>query len=198
MTRPMTGDRATTEDAAAAIDAVDLLLAQHARIEEQFRVVRESTGTTRRDEFHELVRLLAVHETIEEELVHPLARRTIDAGEDVVDARLEEERDAKVLLVQLSKMDTDHEQFLPSLDAYRAVVLMHATREERYEFTHLRARVPAAQLAALVPALRAAEALAPTRPHPSAQSAPANLLAGPLAVLDRVRDLVRDAIKDRG
>jgi hypothetical protein len=177
-------------------DAIDVLLAQHARAEEQFRLVRERTGEARRDAFHELVRLLSVHETIEEEVVHPLARRAIDAGPDVVEARLEEERDAKALLAQLADMDTDDPQFLPRLDAFRAAVLMHATREERYEFPQLRARVPQAELVALVPALRAAEALAPTRPHAGTESATANLLAGPpLAVLDRVRDLVRGALK---
>jgi hypothetical protein len=116
-------------------------------------------------------------------------------------------------------MDTDDPDFLPRLEAYRAAVLMHATREERYEFPHLRLRVPAGELAALVPALRAAEALvpalraaealvpalraaealAPTRPHPSVQSATGNLLVGPpVAVLDKVRDVVRDALQSSG
>jgi hypothetical protein len=42
-------------------------------------------------------------------------------------------------------------------------------------------------------AVRAAEAAAPTRPHPAAgESAAANALAGPpLAVFDRIRDAVR-------
>ncbi|MGC4790922.1 hypothetical protein ACLQ22_24210 [Micromonospora sp. DT178] len=41
-------------------------------------------------------------------------------------------------------------------------------------------------------AVRMAEATAPTRPHPSAQSAKGNLAAGPaLAVIDRVRDAIR-------
>jgi hypothetical protein len=42
--------------------------------------------------------------------------------------------------------------------------------------------------------VRAAEAAAPTRPHPAAgESAVANVMAGPpLALFDRVRDAVRD------
>ena len=54
-----------------ADDVVDLLLAQHARIEEQFLLVTGGTGEARRDAFDDLVRLLAVHETAEEEIIHP-------------------------------------------------------------------------------------------------------------------------------
>ncbi|MEV7805489.1 hypothetical protein AB0O28_21325 [Microbispora sp. NPDC088329] len=43
-------------------------------------------------------------------------------------------------------------------------------------------------------AVRAAEAISPTRPHPGAgESATANMLAGPpVAVFDKIRDAVRD------
>jgi hypothetical protein len=42
--------------------------------------------------------------------------------------------------------------------------------------------------------VRAAEAAAPTRPHPAAgESAAANMIMGPpLALFDRIRDAVRD------
>src|SRR5690606_9870633 len=75
-----------------AEDVLELLVAQHARIEELFRAVMAADGEQRRDRFEELARLLAVHETAEEEALHPVARRTIDAGPAVVDARLAEER----------------------------------------------------------------------------------------------------------
>ncbi|TDD20689.1 hemerythrin domain-containing protein, partial [Actinomadura sp. KC06] len=43
-------------------------------------------------------------------------------------------------------------------------------------------------------AVRAAEATAPTHPHPGTESATKNMLAGPMvAMVDRVRDLIRDA-----
>jgi hypothetical protein len=75
-------------------------------------------------------------------------------------------------------------------------VLTHAKHEERYEFPQLRAKVPAPRLRALAAVVRAAEAAAPTRPHPGVQSAKANLAAGPaLAVVDQARDLVRAATR---
>jgi len=42
--------------------------------------------------------------------------------------------------------------------------------------------------------LKAAEAAAPTRPHPGTESATANAVAGlPLAVIDRIRDAAHSA-----
>ncbi|MGH3685517.1 MAG: hypothetical protein ACRDRU_20850 [Pseudonocardiaceae bacterium] len=46
--------------------------------------------------------MLAVHETAEEEVVHPAARRVLAGGNDgLVDDRLAEENEAKQLLSQL-------------------------------------------------------------------------------------------------
>jgi hemerythrin superfamily protein len=180
-------------------DVVDLLLAQHARIEELFVLVAGSAGEARREAFGDLARLLAVHETAEEEVVHPLARRQADGGDALVDDRLEEERQAKEMLTALIDADPDDEAFDTALRLLRDAVLTHARYEERYEFPQLRAKVPAAQLRALAGAVRAAEALAPTRPHPGAESATANLVAGPaLAIIDRARDLIRDTVRRSG
>lgn len=177
-------------------DVVDLLLAQHAQIEELFHQVVAAPGPQRREHFEKLVRLLAVHETAEEEVVHPVARRNIDAGEDVIEARLAEEREAKELLAALYEQGVEAPDFAERLLALRDEVLQHAKREERYEFYHLRQHLDAESGRRLAAAVRAAEAFAPTRPHPGAESAPANLAMGPmLAVVDRVRDAMRDAMR---
>jgi hemerythrin superfamily protein len=153
-----------------------------------------ATGDLRRDRFHDLVRLLAVHETAEEEAVHPMARLAIDGGAEVVDARLEEERRAKELLAGLDHDGPDAPDFHERLLALRQAVLTHARYEERYEFPQLRLRLQSASLAGLANAVKAAEAVAPTRPHPGVESATENLLAGPLAaIVDRTRDALRAA-----
>jgi hypothetical protein len=78
----------------------------------------------------------------------------------------------------------------------RNAILTHARYEERYEFPELRAKVPAERLRTMATAVRAAEAVAPTRPHPGAELAKANVILGPpLAVVDRARDLIREATK---
>ncbi|MEV1073653.1 hemerythrin domain-containing protein [Micromonospora parva] len=174
-------------------DVVDLLLAQHAQIEQLFLLVIGGTGDTRRDAFDDLVKLLAAHETAEEEVVHPLARTLPGGGGDaMVDDRLDEERQAKETLQTLIEGGVDADGFDTGIVLLRDAVLVHARHEERYEFPQLRQHVPVDRLRSLATAVRAAEASAPTRPHPSAQSAKGNLAAGPvLAVVDRVRDAVR-------
>jgi hemerythrin superfamily protein len=72
-----------------------------------FEAVEQTTGDARRDAFRRLVHLLAVHETAEEEVVHPFARRSLPGGEQVVDDRLAEERATKETLIALDDLDTD-------------------------------------------------------------------------------------------
>jgi hemerythrin superfamily protein len=177
-------------------DVVDLLVGQHARIEELFIEVLAGGGD-RRAAVDELIRLLAVHETAEEEIVHPVARHRIDAGDEVVDALLAEEHDAKQMLAWLQDLDPADPRFQPLVGELRTAVLRHAKHEERYEFNQLRAKVDAERLRAMATGLRAAEALAPTRPHPGMETAGANVALGlPMAVADRVRDLLRDARRE--
>jgi hemerythrin superfamily protein len=175
-------------------DVVELLLEQHKQIREQFDRVQRAKGDRRRELFEDLVRLLAVHETAEEEVVHPTARRQIAGGEEIVDRRLEEEAQAKQALADLYDLGLDHPDFDSRLTALANQVDDHATREENDEFPSLRRKLTAEQLKQLAAAVRVAEATAPTRPHPAAgESATANLLAGPpFAVFDRIQDAMRD------
>jgi Hemerythrin HHE cation binding domain. len=180
----------------AAVDVIDLLLAQHARIEQLFRDVLDAQGEQRRQRFEDLVRLLAVHETAEEEVVHPLARTRIDAGAEVVQARLAEERMTKELLLRLYESGTDAADFEDRFIALRDIVLLHAKREERYEFPHLRQTTDARTRERMADAVRLAEMVAPTRPHPGIESAAANILLGPgLAIVDRIRDAIRARLR---
>jgi len=181
------------------LDVVDLLLAQHARIEELFLLAAGSIGVAKREAFDDLVRLLAVHETAEEEFVHPLGRGLVDGGDARIGDRLGEERRAKETLASLVEAGVDDPGFDTALLLLREAVLQHARYEERYEFTWLRATLSAERLSRLADAVRAAEATAPTRPHPGIESAKANFMLGPpLAVLDRARDLVRDLTRRPG
>ena len=179
-------------------DVVDLLEQQHARIRELFALVRSTSGDQRRALFDDLRRLrafLAVHETAEEMVVHPSARK--HGANDVVDARLAEEHDAKRVLQQLIAMDVDDADFDDRLAGFERMVLDHADGEEREEFPHLRTHATSVELSLMAKAVLAAEALAPTRPHPGVESMTLNLALGPVASLvDRTRDAVQ-AVLDR-
>jgi hemerythrin superfamily protein len=184
-----------TKDAAADSDVVSLLMQQHGDIRNLFDEVEATSGDERRDAFRQLVRLLAVHETAEEEVVHPFARRSLPGGEQIVEDRLAEEREAKETLAALDDLDTNDPTFMPQLLKLRRDVQEHARAEERYEFTHIRRSTDYTNLAAMAKAVKAAEAMAPTRPHPGVESGAANMALGPVAALmDRTRDAMRKAM----
>jgi hemerythrin superfamily protein len=190
----VSGQHTTTQDA-DDLDVVSLLTRQHGDIRNLFDEVEAGSGEERRDAFRRLVRMLAVHETAEEEIVHPFARRNLPGGEQVVEDRLAEERAAKETLAALDAIDTDDPTFMPRLMKLRTEVQEHARAEERYEFSHIRRSGDAKTLAAMANAINTAEAMAPTRPHPGVETAAANVALGPVAALmDRTKDAVRKAM----
>jgi iron-sulfur cluster repair protein YtfE (RIC family) len=174
-------------------DAVGLLVRQHEEIRRLCHKVETSAGARQAEVFERLRRLLAVHETAEEQIVHPLIRRSLPLGDQIVDARLQEERQGKRMLRDLERLGTSDPSFPPMFARFRSAVLAHAEREEREEFPALRARGQA-ELRGLAAAIKAAEAMAPTHPHPGVESAIRNLLFGGVAsVWDRIGDLFRRA-----
>ncbi|MGW8791833.1 hemerythrin domain-containing protein [Streptomyces althioticus] len=188
---PQAGDDRSRDDD----DVVALLMRQHGDIRNLFDEVEATSGEERRDAFRRLVRLLAVHETAEEEVVHPFVRRSVAGGQEIVEDRLKEEREAKEMLATLDDMDPDGPDFLPKLIELRRDVQMHARAEERYEFIHIRRSTDVTDLAAMAKAIKAAEAMAPTRPHPGVESGAKNMALGPVAALmDRTKDTVRKAM----
>jgi len=180
-------------------DAIDFLIGQHDMIRDLLAEVSESAGPVRQLAFERLVRLLAVHETAEEQLVHPLAQVSVDGSDDLLAQRLAEEREAKETLAELERMGPDAPEFEALFEQFRGKVLAHVHLEEVDEFTALRASVPAQQLRALVAMLKIAEAVAPTHPHPGVESAVANYVAGPvLSLFDRTTDFARKALVSQG
>ena len=177
-------------------DVITLLQGQHQEIRRLFTELETAEGDRRQQLFRDLVRLLAVHETAEEEVVHPEIRDLDPAAEAVVDARLGEEHRAKELLTTLQSMGPEADGFDTLLVQLREDVLAHADHEEREEFPFLRAHRTPERLRAMAATVRLAEAVAPTRPHPGVESATANLLLGPpAAIMDRARDAIRAVLK---
>ena len=177
-------------------EVVAFLKAQHNLIEDMFdEVLHASDPKAREKPFVELRQLLALHETAEEMVVHPRVRREADAGDAIVDARVQEEHEAKELLSRIEKLDITSRQFIKEITKLRDAVLDHARHEEDEEFPVLERKVDADDLKRMGSAVRAAEAVAPTRPHPGVESAKLNFAVGPFAsMLDRARDLIRQAI----
>ena len=178
-------------------DVVEFLRGQHNQIKDMFDdVVYASTAKGREQAFVELRQLLAVHETAEEMVVHPRVRRDIQGGDIIVDARLQEEHEAKEQLSALEQMDVDSQEFLDSLIIFKATVIDHAEREETEEFNKLQRDLDPDELKQMVVAVQAAQATAPTRPHPGIESGVLNLAVGPFAsILDRARDAIAAVLR---
>jgi hemerythrin superfamily protein len=108
-------------------DVVRFLKDQHNLIKDMFEEVFSASSEEAREKaFTELRQLLAVHETAEEMVVHPRARQAVDGGDEVVDARLAEEHDAKEQLSNLEGMNFGSAEFLEELASFRDAVVQHA------------------------------------------------------------------------
>ena len=83
---------------------------------------------------------------------------------------------------------------MTELTKFRDAVIDHAEHEENEEFTKLERKLDADDRERMAKAVQAAEAIAPTRPHPGVESAKLNFAVGPFAsMLDRARDLLKQA-----
>ncbi|MFG7946456.1 hemerythrin domain-containing protein [Streptomyces cacaoi] len=185
---------AVTERAEAAKlpqgDVTAVLLTQHARIRDLFTEVRQAQGEHRKKKFNELRALLAVHETAEEMIVRPAARKA--AGEEEVRARNAEEDEANHILAELEDMDVGSPVFVTKLMEFEHAVSDHAEHEEREEFPALRRSCSDEHLQSMGRRLLRVEKAAPTHPHPGAAgSTAAQWTVGPFAALvDRVKDTI--------
>ena len=173
---------------------VDVLLADHEDVRALCLEVERATGEGRRETFHQLRELLVRHEVAEQEIVRPLSRRSV--GDQVPDARLDEEAAAEQTLAELEKLDVDSNDFMNAFGDLRAAVETHARNEETQEFPTLLAETEPSVLLAAGRAYDMAKKRAPEPPHQATlNTTAADLLIRPLAAtVDRARDAVLKAI----
>jgi hemerythrin superfamily protein len=174
------------------VNGIDLLVSQHEQIKSLLARVSEGAGTSKvQEDFDELRRLLAVHETAEEVVLRPLTRSEVAGGRDIAAARMTEENEAKKVLAKLEKLGAASPEFVKEFSSFQAAVLAHAHAEETEEFAPLRSQQAAGHLGQLGNAIAEAERVAPTHPHPFAKTTAANIVMGPFAaVVDRIRDAI--------
>jgi hemerythrin superfamily protein len=163
---------------------VDRLTEQHDRIEHQFRHTLRVTGDARHIAFGRLARLIAVHETVEEEVVHPLTRRC-DPDGHLADHLLDDEHQISDALADAVRANAASEP-AEAVRALRDMMRAHARQEEQDEFPRLRRAVPADELRGLTDAVHDAEQAADDGDDQSASQA-----GGVPRTADRVRDALR-------
>jgi hemerythrin superfamily protein len=174
-------------------DVIRVLLEQHAQIRDLFTQVKSSEGETKHDAFDTLRALLAVHETAEEMVLRPVSEKV--AGEGVAKARNDEEAEANEFLAHLEKMSLEDPDFAAQFAAFEEAVDKHAEAEENDEFPRIIATCDVDQRQKMGRKIKAAEATAPTHPHPAVEpSSMQQKMVGPFAALvDRAKDAIAKA-----
>ena len=170
------------------VSVIDMLLEQHDLIRELFTQVSSSKGEAKQAAFDRLRELLAVHEAGEEMVLRPVSKRV--AGNDVAQARNDEEKLATTALAALEKLEVDSAEFVEQFAALQRDVTAHADREETEEFPQVRAECDLDEQEKLAVRLVEAQRAAPTHPHPAAAgSTAAQIVTGPFtALVDKARD----------
>lgn len=170
--------------------ATEILLEQHRQLEEMFRDLAHATGPARAELFDCLRATVAVHETAEQLIVHPMVRTAGDDAERIVEARMAEEADAEALMAVLEDLGPHDPRFDTELARFERAVLAHAEAEERELFPLFEEHFDQGKQERAARRIELAEELAPTHAHPHSPDSPVGLaLTGPfLSMVDRVRD----------
>ena len=177
-------------------DVVALLKRQHEELRSLFGEVLAAEGPAREDAFFALRCLLAIHETLEEEVVHPAARGARGIGEEEVERRLREEKEATIALAALEPLEVDTRAFEVKFRSLQSAVLAHAAAEEAEELDLMSNELDEEQLVRARKAERLADSLLPEHPHRGFESTATTMFVGPFArLVNRTRDLLgrRDA-----
>lgn len=180
------------------MDAIALLKADHKTVETLFRKFEQAGNnarTLKRRLVDQIVRELAIHAVIEEQVLYPAIRAKVTKLQrDVLEA-LEEHHVVKWTLKELETLPPDHERFDAKVFVLTQAVRRHISEEERELFPKVRKAFTPRELKDMGAALELAKRAAPTRPHPRApDEPPGNLVIGAMsAVIDMGKDAVRTA-----
>jgi hemerythrin superfamily protein len=126
-------------------DVVAFLTEQHEQLKTLMPTVLQSQGPDRLNSFAQVRAVLAAHEALEQEAVHP--RAEAEVGQEVVQARLDEEAAAEKAIADLEGLDVDSDDFVTGYTKLCADVVAHAENEEHQEFNKLSGDFTEAQMA---------------------------------------------------
>jgi hemerythrin superfamily protein len=176
-------------------DVIDVIKAQHQQVARLLTEVAVGTGNALDESFCELRRMIAVHETAEEEVVYPTIRLSGVEGQRVADARTAEEAEGTKVLARLEAMKPGSAEFAELFATFRTAVVSHAEAEESSVLPLLRTGQTPQALRNMARTFELAEKAAPTHAHPhTGTSAASNLVTGPaLAIMDHIRDALHKA-----
>jgi hemerythrin superfamily protein len=143
---------------------------QHERVKALLAAVGQQTGGKRATAFYQLRLLLALHETAEEQVIHPQVQRLLEFRERAFLDRIAEEQTAAQAIRALEGLDVDSDQFNASFGPLAASVTEHAAAEESDEWPALRQISDPVIITGMLAEMRAAAELTqdPSAPGPGA------------------------------
>jgi hemerythrin-like domain-containing protein len=182
------------------MDAITLIKSDHKTVEALFKRAEklgEGALKEKKQVVQQIIRELAIHAAIEEQVFYPAVRKAIKAAEDDVPEALEEHHIVKWTLSELEGMNPKDERFDAKLTVLMESVRHHVKEEEGDLLPQVAKKMSREALLALGKALESAKKLVPTRPHPRApDTPPGGIVAGlPAALLDRAKDFVQGVAK---
>jgi Hemerythrin HHE cation binding domain len=176
-------------------DVIALIKADHASVNRLFRrykALSPRSLKSRRNVADRLVKDLAVHAGAEEQVLYPVARKSVPGGERLVEEALGEHRTLKEALAELDKRTPEDQSFDELVKEIEKEVRHHVKEEEGTGgiLSQLRKHVPRDQLMRMAQLTRQAKQAVPTRPHPNApDTPPGNAVVGVVtAMLDKAKD----------
>ena len=198
-TKAVTSRSRTTTSRPARRDAIAVLKADHHEVEQLFRSFEKAGDhayAEKRDLADRIISALSVHAAVEEQILYPWVRATIQDADDPVLEALEEHHVVKWLLSEIEDMDPEHERFDAKVTVLTENVRHHVREEETEMFVDLRQVGTRRELLDLGEQIIEAKRTAPTRPHPrSSDSPPMNLIGGTVnAALDHAREVGREVV----
>lgn len=112
-------------------DVVELILADHRRMEDLFRTLRDRTAD-RAKALEELAAMLVAHAEAEEAMVYPALRRYKQVDDDEVDHSAEEHAEGNLALLALLEVsDTESQEWEGKLEELVTAITHHLDEEER-------------------------------------------------------------------
>ena len=177
-----------------------MLRQDHKTVEGLFKRF-EKTGPgatkTRRDLVDRIIKELAVHAEVEEQVFYPAVRADLPDETELVLEALEEHHVVKWTLSELDGMDPEHERFGAKVTVLIESVRHHVKEEEDELFPKVRDALGRKALGEIGDVMEKVKKVAPTKPHPrSPDEPPGNTLAAPAAALvDKARDAGKEAVE---
>ncbi|MGH4010984.1 MAG: hemerythrin domain-containing protein [Pseudonocardiaceae bacterium] len=175
------------------------LINQHREVDALFVQLERMEGATT-DEAQRLaeqvVIFLVKHSVAEEIYLYPAVREHVPGGDEIADHEVEEHDQAEQTMKRLESLKPADTDFWPTVRELITDVRHHIREEEQDLFPKLRRACSEQQLQELGKKVQQAEAVAPTRPHPSSPSEGSALAA--LAPGAGMIDRLRDALSGRG